>query len=134
MYEDNANGKIDDDRFGRMSRQYTDEQRTIAEKVKALRTELDTQSIQTFTADNFISVLKKYSKTKKLTQYMLNELIEKVEVYQAEKIDGVWQQRLRIHYHGIGSISIPEQFAIPNCEVNMNTRKGVNVQYSPLTT
>jgi len=65
---------------------------------------------------------------------MLNQLVEKIEVYQSEKIDGVWQQRLRIHYHGIGSISIPEQLAIPNCEVTMNTRKGVNVQYSPLTT
>jgi len=65
---------------------------------------------------------------------MLNQLVEKIEVYQAEKIDGVWQQRLRIHYHGLGSISIPEQLAIPNCEVNMNTRKGVNVQYSPLIT
>ena len=65
---------------------------------------------------------------------MLNELIERIEVYQAEKNDGVWKRRLRIHYHGIGSISIQEQLAIPNCEVNMNTRKGVNVQYSPLTT
>ena len=134
MYEDNISRKIDDDRFGRMSRQYTDEQRTIAEKVKALRTELETQSIQTHTADSFIATLKKYSRIKKLSQYALNELVEKIEVYQAEKIDGVWQQRLRIHYHGIGSISIPERLAIPNCEVTMNTRKGVNVQYSPLTT
>jgi len=130
MYEDSVNGKIDDDRFGRMSRQYTDEQKTIAERIKALRTELDAQSILSVTADTFISVLKKYSRTKKLTQYMLNELIEKVEVFQSEKIDGIWQQRLRIHYHGVGSISIPEHLAIPNCEVNMNTRKGVNVSYS----
>ena len=134
IYEDNASGKIDDERFGRMSRQYTDEQRTIAEKVKTLRAELDIQSAQTLTADSFISTLKKYSRIKKLSQYALNELVEKIEVYQAEKIEGVWQQRLRIHYHGIGSISISEQLAISNCEITMNTRKGVNVQYSPLTT
>ena len=132
MYEDNANGKIDDERFGRMSRQYTDEQKNISERLKELRAELDSQAIQTLTADSFITVLKKYGKTKKLTQYMLNELIEKIEVYQAEKVDGIWQQRLRIHYHGIGSILIPEYLSIPNCEVTMNTRKGVNVQYSPL--
>ncbi|MDR0314559.1 MAG: recombinase family protein [Oscillospiraceae bacterium] len=133
MYEDNSKGKIDDERFGRMSRQYTDEQRTIAEKIKELRAELDTQSVQSYTAESFITALRKYGRTKKLTQYMLNELIEKIEVFQAEKIDGVWQQRLRIHYHGLGSISIPEQLAIPNCEVNMNTRKGVYVAYSPTT-
>ena len=90
MYEDNANGKIDDERFGRMSRQYTDEQKNIAERIKPLRAELDTQSIQTLTADSLIAVLKKYGKTKELTQYMLNELIEKIEVFQVEKIDGVW--------------------------------------------
>ena len=132
MYEDNTNGKIDDERFGRMSRQYTDEQKNIAERLKELRTELDSQTIQTLTADSFITILKKYGKTKKLTQYMLSELIEKIEVYQAEKIDGIWQQKLRIHYHGIGSISIPENLSIPNCDITMNTRKGVNVQYSPL--
>ena len=65
---------------------------------------------------------------------MLNELIEKIEVYQTEKINGIWQQKLRIHYHGISPISIPENLSIPNCEVTMNTRKGVNVQCSPLAT
>ena len=132
MYEDNANEKIDDERFGRMSRQYTGEQKNIAEKVKVLRSELDAQDSQTLTADSFITVLKKYGRIKKLTQYALNELIEKIEVFQVEKIDGIWHQRLKIHYHGIGSIEIPDKLAIPNCEVSMNTRKGVTVAYSPL--
>ena len=84
------------------------------------------------TAESFLSALKKYSYIKKLTQYTLSELIERIEVFQAEKIDGVWQQKLRIVYHGIGSIEIPEHLEIPECEFTMNTRKGVYVAYSPL--
>ena len=132
MYEDNTNGKIDDERFGKMSRQYTEEQNSINEKIKILRSELNEQDNQTVTADTFISTLRRYGRIKKLTQYTLNELIEKIEVFQAEKIDGIWQQRLRIHYHGVGSIEIPDKLKIPNCDISMNTRKGVNVKYSPL--
>lgn len=41
MYEDNISGKIDDERFARMTRSYTDEQAAIAEKIKTLRVELE---------------------------------------------------------------------------------------------
>jgi len=40
MYEDNIAGKIDDERFGRMSRQYSTEQTELAEKIKRLQSEL----------------------------------------------------------------------------------------------
>ena len=132
MYEDNATGKIDDDRFGRMSRQYTDEQKDLAGRIGKLRADLDAHDWQATTAENFTALLRKYSRVRKLTPYMLNELIDRIEVYQAEKVDGVWQQRLRIHYHGIGSIEIPEQLALPTPAVKMQTRKGVTVEYAPL--
>ena len=41
---------------------------------------------------------------RKLTPRMLNELIEKIEVFNAEKVDGVWEQRLRIHDNCVGAI------------------------------
>lgn len=130
MYEDNIAGKIDDERFGRMSKQYTDEQKNLAERIKAYRAELEKQDCKTVTADMFLDILKKYARAKKLTEYMLNELIERIEVFQAEKVDGVWRQRLRIHYNGIGTVTIPNIPQIPDCEVSMLTRKGVTVTYS----
>jgi len=39
---------------------------------------------------------------------MLNELIERVEVHHAEKVDGVHRQKLTIYYNCVGSIEIPE--------------------------
>ena len=93
---------------------------------------LSAQDCKTITADTFTAMLRQYSRSKKLTQRMLNDLVERIEVFQAEKVDGVWQQRLRIHYQGIGTIEIPNQAAIPDCEVSMLTRKGVNVAYSSL--
>ena len=133
IYEDNVSGKLSDDRFARMSRRYEEEQKELAEKIKALRAEIDKQSSQSMTTDMFISMVRKYTRTRKLTPRMLNELIEKIKVFNAEKVDGVWEQRLRIHYNCVGVIEIPELIPLPAPEVSVNTRKGVVVNYAPST-
>ena len=131
IYEDNASGKRSDDRFAKMSRRYEDEQKELAEKIKKLRSEIEKQSSRSMTTDMFIGLVRKYTRARKLTPRMLNELIEKIEVFNAEKIDGVWEQRLRIHYNCVGTIEIPTVLPLPIPEVSVNTRKGVVVNYAP---
>ena len=131
IYEDNVSGKLSDDRFAKMSRRYEDEQKELAEKIKKLRSEIEKQSSQAMTTDMFISLVRKYTRARKLTPRMLNELVEKIEVYNAEKIDGVWEQRLCIHYNCVGEITIPKMLPLPIPDVTVNTRKGVFVNYTP---
>ncbi len=131
IYEDNVSGKLSDDRFAKMSRRYEEEQKEVSEKIKALRSEMDKLSSKTVTADMFISTVRKYTQAKTLTPRMLNELIDRIEVHQAEKIDGEWVQHLTIHYNCVGAIFIPEVFPLPVPEVSVNTRKGVVVNYAP---
>ena len=131
IYEDNVSGKLSDDRFAKMSRRYEDEQKELAEKIKKLRSEIEKQSSRSMTTDMFIGLVRKYTRARKLTPRMLNELVEKIEVFNAEKIDGVWEQRLRIHYNCVGTIEIPTVLPLPILEVSVNTRKGVVVNYAP---
>ena len=131
IYEDNVSGKLSDDRFAKMSRRYEDEQKELSEKIKKLRSEIEKQSSRSKTTDMFIGLVRKYTRARKLTPRMLNELIEKIEVFNAEKIDGVWEQRLRIHYNCVGTIEIPTVLPLPIPEVSVNTRKGVVVNYAP---
>lgn len=131
IYEDNVSGKLSDDRFAKMSRRYEDEQKELAEKIKKLRSEIEKQSSRSMTTDMFIGLVRKYTRARKLTPRMLNELVEKIEVFNAEKIDGVWEQRLRIHYNCVGTIEIPTVLPLPIPEVSINTRKGVVVNYAP---
>lgn len=133
IYEDNVSGKLSDDRFAKMSRRYEDEQKELAEKIKKLRSEIEKQSSRSMTTDMFIGLVRKYTRARKLTPRMLNELVEKIEVFNAEKIDGVWEQRLRIHYNCVGTIEIPTVLPLPIPEVSVNTRKGVVVNYAPST-
>ena len=131
IYEDNVPGKLSDDRFAKMSRRYEDEQKELAEKIKKIRSEIEKQSSRSMTTDMFIGLVRKYTRARKLTPRMLNELVEKIEVFNAEKIDGVWEQRLRIHYNCVGTIEIPTVLPLPIPEVSVNTRKGVVVNYAP---
>ena len=133
IYEDNVSGKISDERFARMSIKYEEEQKELTERLKELKAKLEKFASQSVTADMFISTVRKYTRAKKLTQQMLNELIQKIEVFNAEKVEGVWQQRLIIHYNCIGSIEIPEVLLLPAPEVSVSTRKGVTVSYASET-
>ena len=130
IYEDNVSGKLSDDRFAKMSRRYEEEQKEISEKIKKLRSEIEKQSSRATSTDMFVSIVRKYTRAKKLTPRMLNELVEKIEVYNAEKIDGEWVQRLRIHYNCVGEMNIPNEPALPIPAVTVNTRKGVFVSYT----
>ena len=130
IYEDNVSGKLSDDRFAKMSRRYEEEQKELSEKIKKLRSEIEKQSSRATSTDMFVSIVRKYTRARKLTPRMLNELVEKIEVYNAEKIDGEWVQRLRIHYNCVGEMNIPNEPALPIPAVTVNTRKVVFVSYT----
>jgi len=122
IYEDNVSGKLSDDRFAKMSRRYEEEQKELSEKIKKLRSEIEKQSSRATSTDMFVSIVRKYTRARKLTPRMLNELVEKIEVE--------WVQRLRIHYNCVGEMNIPNEPALPIPAVTVNTRKGVFVSYT----
>ena len=133
LYEDNVAGKITDERFVRMSKKYEDEQAELRSSIKSLQADIERIDGKAATADMFISSVRKYTRARKLTPRMLNELIDKIEVHQAEKVSGVWRQRLTIHYNCVGAITLPDTATIQAPHVTMNTRHGVYVTYEPDT-
>ena len=72
-----------------------------------------------------------YTHVTKITQRMVSELIDHIDVYHAEKRDGVTNQRIVIHYNCIGAFEVPDRKKIPEADIIMETRKGVAVSYAP---
>lgn len=112
-----------------MSAKYEDEQKELKTKIKALQERIERTKSKASTADLFMSAVRKYTRAKKLTPRMLDELVQYIEVHQSEKIDGTWVQRLTIHYNCVGAITIPEELALPMPDITVNTRRGVYVSY-----
>ena len=131
LYEDNLSGKITDGRFAKMSANYNNEQKDIHERLRHLGNLIDELSGKEVTVEKFVKAIKKYTRVRKLTLHMLTELIEKIVVYPAEKIEGVRTQRLVIYYNCVGAVDIPPELPIPEPDITLNTRKGVNLTYLP---
>ena len=131
LYEDNVAGKIDDARFARMSKRYEQEQGEIGAKVKTLRLELKKAEGQQMDMEDFLETVRRYTHVTKITQRMVSELIDHIDVYHAEKRDGVTNQQVVIHYNCIGAFDVPDRKKIPEADIIMETRKGVAVSYAP---
>ena len=131
MYEDNVSQKISDARFSKMSQRYEQEQGENAKKIKALRLELKKSEGKRMDVDTFLETVRRYTNATEITQRMVAELIDHIDVYHAEKKDGVTTQRITIYYNCIGAFSVPDRQRIPATEITMGTRKGVAVSYSP---
>jgi len=107
IYEDNISGKLTDERFRNLSFNYDREQKELKLKIEQLSKEINNTEKKTTDLTQFISNVKKYTEITELTPEILNELIEKILVHQAEKIDGKKVQKIDIYYRGVGIISFP---------------------------
>jgi len=131
LYEDNVAGKIDDARFAKMSKRYEQEQGENAKKIKALRLELKKDESKRMDIDDFLETVRRYTDAATITKRMVAELIDHIEVYHAEKQDGVTNQRVVIYYNCIGAFDVPDRWKIPEADIIMETRKGVALSYAP---
>ena len=131
LYEDNAAGKIDDARFGKMSKRYEQEQGENEKRIKALRLELKKGEGKRMDIDAFLEQVRRYTDATAVTKRMVTELIEHIDVYHAEKRDGITDQRVTIYYNCIGAFDVPDRRKIPEADIIMETRKGVALSYAP---
>ena len=131
LYEDNVAGKIDDARFAKMSKRYEQEQGENAKKIKALRLELKKDESKRMDINDFLETVRRYTDATTITKRMVAELIDHIEVYHAEKQDGITNQRVVIYYNCIGAFDVPDRRKIPEADIIMETRKGVALSYAP---
>jgi hypothetical protein len=130
IYEDNVAEKISDERFAKMSNKYEKEQAEIAARTKILKTDLRKERGQLLTADAFLDIVRRYTDAQELTQRMVMELIDHIEVYHAEKVSGLTSQKITIYYNCIGVFEVPDWNNIPEMDITIETRKGVALCYS----
>ncbi len=131
LYEDNVAGKIDDARFAKMSKRYEQEQ---GENRRKGQSPAAGTKKGRGTADGYgglSAMVRRYTHVTKITRRMVSELIDHIDVYHAEKQDGVTNQRIVIHYNCIGAFEVPDRKKIPEADIIMETRKGVAVSYAP---
>ena len=107
LYEDNISGKLSDERFIKLSRDYELEQTNLTNLVEHLRQEVKEQEKQKVNVRQFIAAVRKYTDMQQLDAAMLREFIDRIIVHEAEKTDGKKRQIVEIYYNCVGVIPNP---------------------------
>ena len=107
IYEDNANGKLSDERYNQLSTTYEQEQADLKLQTSEMQVKLDAWNEDNLKADRFIDIVRRYTKFDELTTPMLNEFVHKILVHEADKSTGERVQNVDIHFNFIGNFIIP---------------------------
>ena len=102
IYEDNASGKLSDERYATLSLSYEEEQKTLKAAVPELQSFLETETDKTESLQCFIQKVKQITELKVLTPELIHEFVDKIVVYAPRYLDGKRVQLLDIYYSGVG--------------------------------
>ena len=128
-YEDNVAGKLSDEMFMRFSQKYETERLELKEKISAYRKRLSEVDEMQLGKEKFIAAVRKFMQMDKLTAPLLQELIDRIDVYEVTGTGKNRKQMIKIHYKFIGSLELPSLARRHN--YREETRKGVAGEYVP---
>ncbi|WP_417054514.1 recombinase family protein [Dysosmobacter sp.] len=108
IYEDNASGRLSDERFDMLSLTYETEQKQLEGECVTLRQEIEVQERQNENIEKFIQAAHKYVGINELDGYALRELVSAIYVDAPDKSSGKRVQHIHIKYDGLGFIPLNE--------------------------
>lgn len=125
LYEDRVLRNIQDDRYQRMMTKYEKEQRDLIDSVENAKEEMQKADQKTVDTRLLLKTVREITEVKKLTPSLVNALIDRIEVHNKEKIDGVSRVKVDIYFNVIGMMDIPDEEKIKAItkEIKENTQK-----------
>jgi len=115
-YEDNATGKLSDDRFRQLTDAYESEQAELKQQNVTLQAEVDSFDADSARADKFIGLVQRYTDFAELTPAMVNEFVDRIYVYEADRSSGKREQRVDVVLSFIGAFHVPAAAEILSIE------------------
>lgn len=112
LYEDNISGKLSDERFIKLSRDYELEQTNLTNLVEHLRQEVKEQEKQKVNVRQFIAAVRKYTDMQQLDASILREFVDKIyisEVYTPDENEPrIKVREIEIVYNFIGAFDFED--------------------------
>lgn len=107
IYEDNASGKLSDERFATMAVNYEDEQKELKLLAEERKTEIDVDNSKMNDVQQFIERARNYTHIKELSPAIVNEFVDRIMISQKQTINGNTVYPIDIFYRGVGIIDMP---------------------------
>jgi len=105
LYADTALGRISDNRFATLLAEFEKEQQELMTKLNTLREKVQSVEENANKAYQFLGFIRKYTDLQELNAKILNELIDKIVVWQWTGKRGKQKvQRVDIYYKFVGIV------------------------------
>ena len=108
-FERNVLGKLEDDRYERMVKNYAQEQRELITEVQESKVVLQKAEQQVVDLRLLLRTLRELTEVKELTPTLVNSLIERIEVHNNDKSSGHCYVKVDIYFTAAGMIDIPTE-------------------------
>ena len=108
IYEDQALGRLPEDRFLMLASKYDEEQAALRLRIRNLKKIVAEEKEHELNAEGFVALVRRYTAGfEELTPELVREFIDKVVVFHREKVQGVEEQQVDIYYKLVGKVDVP---------------------------
>ena len=109
IYEDNILGKLSDERYNRMAKEYEKEQKQLIETVAQSEKELEKANQTAVDMKVLLRELRKFTEMKELTPTIVNKLIQRIEIHEKDKKRSRGNMKVDIYFTAVGLVDIPTE-------------------------
>ena len=106
-YEDNMSGKLPDHIFSMFINDYDAEKATLKESVRDMERKLEKARNAEYDAGRFVTLIQKYAGCESLDRFMLNELIERITIWETPDMGRYRKGKekiITIYYKFVGAL------------------------------
>lgn len=107
LYENYVSGMLPERQYKSLMKKYDGEQTLLEDKIRRLQEELSETKVSAIDAKRFLALIRKYKNPQELTRDMVEELIDKIVVYEPTGRKPNREQRIDIYFNFIGQLDIP---------------------------
>ncbi len=105
LFEEKCSGNVPDSIFKKLMLDYEHEKEILKSDVDEAKKVMLKLRNQTQNVKSCVERLKRYMNIESLDRKIVTDLIESIKVYEANKINGVKQQTITVHYRLIGNLT-----------------------------
>ncbi len=103
LYEDNALGAIEPDRYEQLTQKYSGEYYQLKAEIEETRTQLSSYENANQRAKKFICLVESYCNFEEITPAVINQFISKIVVHERDVKGSIYAiQRLEVYFNYIG--------------------------------
>lgn len=118
LYEDRVRGVITDSMFKSLMPKYEREREDKTAAVQILRSKVEKSERDWCNVDMWLKIIRKYTELDTLTQDVLLDLIDYIDIFESEKVDKRRVCHVRVVYRFVGDVSAPLSVLAEECDLH----------------